>query len=151
MNMKLGVFFAAVAVTALPAVPALAHCRTIHHRVHHVAWRGPIRHYAVRSAGCGCVVHTAYRRTYYRTAYRHAYYPVVYRRPRVVEVDYIRPRPLPIYRPYPIDYAVPFYRPHLYRPHRFFYGARFDGPRFHRWGGGGFSDEHRGHGWGHWR
>lgn len=135
--MKLGVSLAAVALTALPAMPALAHCRTVHHhRVHHVAYRAPVRHYAVRSAGCGCVV---------RSAYRHAYYPTVYRRPPVVEVDYIRPRPLPIYRPYPIDYAVPFYR-----PHRFFYGARFDRPYHHRWGGG-FGFEHRGRGWGRWR
>lgn len=120
---------AAAAVAAFPVAPALAHCRTVHHRV---AWHAPVRRHLVRYASCGCRRHFAYRP---------AVYPVIYRRPPIVEVTY--ERPLPLYRPYPIVYPVP-----LYRPHPFFYAARFGGPRFHRWGGG-FAFGHRGGGWGH--
>ena len=132
--MRLRVLAAATTVlAAFPVAPALAHCRTFHHRAHHVAWYAPVRRHHVRYAGCRCRRHLAYRR---------AVYPIVYRRPRAVEVTY--ERPLPLYRPYPVVYPLP-----LYRPHSFFYRERFEGPRFHHWGGFGF--EHRSHNWGHWR
>jgi len=125
--MRLSVLAAAtVAVAAFPAAPVLAHCRTVHHRVHHVRHVAARRH-VVHYAGCACRRHVAHRR---------AAYPIVYRRPRVVEVTYEPP----VYRPYPIVYEAP-----IYRPHRFFYGARFGGPRFHRWHRFGF--EHRYRGW----
>jgi hypothetical protein len=137
--MRLSVLAATtIAVAAFPAVPALAHCRTVHHRVHHVR-HVAVRRHVVHYAGCACRTHVAYR----HAAYRRAAYPVVYRRPRVVEVTYERP----LYRPYPVVYEEPIYRPHPY-----FYGARFGGPRFHRWHGYGFDHrggfEHRG-GFGH--
>jgi hypothetical protein len=126
--MRLSVLAAAtVVVAAFAAAPALAHCRTVHHRVHHVRHVAMRRH-VVHYAGCACRRHVAYR---------HAAYPVFYRRPRVVEVTYEPP----LYRPYPVVYEEP-----IYRPHRFFYGARFGGPRFRH-----FGFEHRGHRWGGWR
>jgi hypothetical protein len=149
--MKLALLSAAVVATAIPAAPALAHCRTVHHSVHHAAWHAPVRHRAVRYAGCDCV-----RRVAHRVARHPAVYQMAYARPRVVEVTYERPMPLyrpyrplyrpyrPLYRPYRIGYAVPFYRP---RP--IFYGARFASPRFHRWEREGFY--HRPHRWGGWR
>ena len=142
--MRFSVFAAATMVAALPAAPALAHCRTVHHRIHHAAWHAPVRRHVVRYAGCACRTHVAYR----RAAYRPAAYPVVYRRPRVVEVTY--ERPLPVYRPYPVVYAEPIYRPHrvfygprFYGEHFYrerFYGRHFGGPRFY---GAGFHDGHR--------
>lgn len=123
--MRLSVLAAAAVAAALPAGPALAHCRTVHHRIHHAAWHAPVRRHVVRYASCACRRHVAYR---------HAAYPIVYRRPHVVDVTYEPP----LYRPYPVVYEEPIY----YHPHRFFYGARFGGPRFHR----GFGFEHRFHG-----
>lgn len=144
--MKLSVIFA-VAAMAAPTAPALAHCRTVHHRVvhhavHRAAWHAPVRHRAVRyAAACGCKRHVAYR----PAVYREDYAP-----PPVVEVSY--ERPLPVYRPYRVGYAMP-----LYRPRPIFYRAGFERPYFHhrferfggyrheRWGG------YRGHRRGGWR
>ncbi|MDB5692700.1 MAG: hypothetical protein JWO81_1763 [Alphaproteobacteria bacterium] len=132
--MKLALLSVVIAATAIPAAPALAHCRTVHHRLHHAAWHAPVRHRAVRYAGCGCAR---------RVAYRPAAYPVAYDPPpRVVEVTYERPRPL--YRPYRFGYAAP-----LYRPRPIFYGARFEEPRFRHWSHDRFSQ--RAHRWGGWR
>ena len=122
-------------VAALPAAPALAHCRTVHHRI---AWHAPVRRHVVRYAACGCRRHFASR----RVGYRHAVYATAYRREPIVDVMY--ERPMPIYEPEPIVYSVP-----LWRPRPVFVGARFGGPRFHRWGGG-FAFRGRG-GWGHRR
>jgi hypothetical protein len=123
--MKLSVIFA-VAAMAAPTAPVLAHCRTVHHSVHRVAYHAPVRHRAVRYASaCGCERRVAHRSAgVYRAAYRPAVYPV-YRRPRIVEVTY--ERPMPIYRPYRVGYAVP-----LYRPRPIFYRAGFERPYFHR-------------------
>lgn len=123
--MKLSVFAAAAVVAAaLPAAPALAHCRTVHHSIHHAAWHAPVRHRAVRYASCGCRA---------RVAYRRAAAPIVYPRRHVVEVAY--EHPLTVYTTYPAAYAGPFYGPQPV------YGYRggFEGRRFHR-----FGYEHRG-------
>jgi hypothetical protein len=137
--MRLSVVAAAILAAAIPAAPTLAHCRTVHHRVHRVAWHASRRHHVVRYAACGCRIrHHRYRRAVYETVYRPA---------PEVEVTYERP----LYRPYPVVYEEP-----LYRPYPVFYGRRF-----HR----GFHGGHRfgvmyGHrdfmhgrrGWGrHWR
>jgi hypothetical protein len=130
--MRFSVLAAATIVAALPAAPALAHCRTVHHRIHRVAWHAPVRHRAVRYAGCGCRTHVAYHRAVY-PAYRHR---------RVVEVTYERP----LYRPYPMVYEEP-----IYRPGPFFYGARFHGGHrygFEHRGWQRFGFEHRHGGWG---
>jgi hypothetical protein len=152
--MKLVLVSAAMAATAIPAMPALAHCGTVHHRVHHAAWHAPVRHHAVHyAAGCGCATRVAYRPG--RIAYRPAVYPVAYPRPRIVEVTYERPRPFyrPLYRPYRLGYAVP-----LYRPRPAFYGGRFERPFHRRWAEGGYHGrwaENRSYGrherWGGWR
>src|SRR3954471_2697451 len=93
LSMKLVLVSAAMALTAIPAAPALAHCRTAHHKIHHVRHvavaQARVRHHPVRYASaCGCEA---------RVAYRPAVYPVAYPRPHVVEVTYERPRPF--YRP----------------------------------------------------
>src|SRR3954463_12253097 len=138
--MKLSVILAAAAMAA-PTAPVLAHCRTVHHKVHRVAYHAPVRHRAVRYASaCGCER---------RVAYRPAVYPLGYPRPRIVEVTY--ERPLPVYRPYRIGYAVP-----LYRPRPIFYRVGFERPYFHRrWERfGGYRPHYGGyrpHRWGGWR
>ena len=144
--MRLSVILA-VAAMAVPTAPVLAHCRTVHHKIHHrVAARAPIHHRAVRYASaCRCESRSVHR----NFARRAAVYPMAYERPRVVEVTY--ERPLPIYRPYRVGYAVP-----LYRPRPIFYRAGFERPYFHhrweRFGGyrherwGGYRDHRRG-GW----
>jgi hypothetical protein len=122
--MKLNIAAAALVAVALPAAPALAHCRTTHHRV---AYHAPVRHHVVRTA-CACGTRVAHRARAYREAYvRPAAYPIVYR-PRVVEVTYERP----LYRAY-----RPIHGRHFYRPRPLFYGARDERfpHRFHRWDG----------------
>jgi hypothetical protein len=145
--MKLVLVSAAMALTAIPAAPALAHCRTVHHQVHplrHVAVaQVRVRHHPVRYASaCGCATRVAYRPAVYRAAYP---------RPRIVEVTYERPRPF--YRPYRLGYAVP-----LYRPRPVFYHARFERPFHRRWEDRGFHrrwadgrDYGRHERWGGWR
>jgi hypothetical protein len=130
--MRLSLLAAATIVATLPAAPALAHCRTVHHRVHRVAWHAPRRRHPVRYAACGCRIrHHPYHRAVYET---------VYRRPAPeIEVTYERP----LYRPYPIVYEEP-----LYRPYPVFYGRRFHGG-FH--GGYRFGFMHGHRGWGHRR
>jgi len=136
--MKLHFAAAAAFAAVLPAAPALAHCKTVHHRaaartvIHHrVAYSAPVRHRAVRTAcACNRVAHrTVYRERVYREAYYEPEYrPVVYR-PRVVTI-YARP----LHRPY-----RPLYAGHYYRERPAFYGARYEGfPRHHRYGGDGF-------------
>jgi hypothetical protein len=126
--MKLTIAAAALVVVAVPAAPALAHCKTVHHRVayrtavHRVAHRAPVR------TACACGTRVVHRARVYREArYRPAAYPIVYR-PRVVEVTYERP----LYRPY-----RPIRVEHFYRPRPIFYGARYERfpHRFHRWDG----------------
>jgi hypothetical protein len=123
--MKLSVILA-VAAMAAPTAPVLAHCGTVHHKVHRVAYHAPARHRAVHYASaCSCRTRVAHRSAaVYRAAYRPEVYPPVYR-PRVVEVTY--ERPMPLYRPYRVGYAVP-----LYRPRPVFYHAGFERPYFHR-------------------
>lgn len=124
LSVRPAVVAAAAFVLLAPAAPALAHCKTVHHRVvHRVAYRAPVR--------CDCarprLAHRAVRSTFVReTVYRPAAYPVLYRpvyRPRVVEVTYERP----LYRRW---------HPHYYRPRPVFYGARYErfGPRRERFG-----------------
>jgi hypothetical protein len=132
--MKLVLLSAAMAATAVPAAPALAHCRTVHHRVHHAAAQVRVRHHPVHHASrCGCAT---------RVAHRSAVYRPVYQQPRIVEVTY--ERPLPRYRPYRIGYAVP-----LYRPRPIFYRGGFDRRFHHRWAHDRFEGRHRR--WGGWR
>jgi hypothetical protein len=152
--MKLSVIVA-VAALAAPTAPVLAHCRTVHHKVHRAAYHAPVRHHAIRYASaCRCQTRVAHRSAaVYRAAYRPEVYPPVYRRPRIVEVTY--ERPMPLYRPYRVGYAVPFYRP---RP--IFYRAGFEQPYFHRrwerfggYGGAGYRSHlaYGGHRRGGWR
>ncbi len=137
--MRLTILAAAAVAATLPAAPALAHCRTVHHRVHrvrHVAWHAPRRHRVVRYAACGC------RIRHHR--YHSAVYETVYRRPAPeVEVTYERP----LYRPYPVVYEEP-----IYGPYPIFYGRHFHGGFHGHFRGGyrfGFMHGHRG--WGHRR
>ena len=138
--MRLSIFVAA-STLAVPAAPALAHCRTVHHKIYHAAWHAPVRHRAVHYASaCDCG-----RRIAHRAVYRAAY-----AREPIVEVAYERPRPL-LYRPYRVGYAVP-----LYRPRPIFYRAGFERPYFrHRWER--FDDRsdrwggYRRHRWSGWR
>jgi hypothetical protein len=125
--MKLTIAAAALVAIALPAAPALAHCKTVHHRIaahrtfHRVAYRAPVR------TACACGTRIARpARVYRETNYRPAAYPIVYR-PRVV-VTYERP----LYRSY-----RPIRVEHFYRPRPIFYGARYERfpHRFHRWDG----------------
>jgi hypothetical protein len=134
--MKLYVAAAAAFAAVLPAAPALAHCRTVHHRVavkkvayHRVAHAAPVRHRAVRTA-CACDRRVVHRTRVYREAYYEpAAYPVVYR-PRLVTVAYARPA----YRPYRPIYADRYYRA---RPH--YYGARYERfPRYGHYRSGGY-------------
>jgi hypothetical protein len=142
--MKLVLVSAAMAATAIPAAPALAHCRTAHHQVRHqvrhtAVAQARVRRHPVRYASaCGCAT---------RIAHRPAVYPIAYRRPHVVEVTYERPRPIyrHFYRPvFRSAYAVP-----LYRPRPLYYHARFERPFHRRWAYGGVYGPHRR--WGGWR
>lgn len=142
--MKLMLAAAATVAFAIPAAPALAHCKTVHHRVaarkivHRVAYRAPIRHRAAIRTACGCgpALHRA-------ALYREAYYapppPPLYRpyRPHVVTVVYERP----LYRRFR-PYVRPYYRPAFYGaryerfgPRHAYYRAGYRHDRFARWDG----------------
>jgi hypothetical protein len=138
--MKLHFAAAAAFAAVLPAAPALAHCKTVHHRVaartvvhHRVAYAAPVRHRAVRTAcACNRIVRRApvYRERVYREAYYEPAYRSVVYRPRIVTIAYARP----LYRPY-----RPHYSGRYHRDRPVFYGARYERfPRHLHYGGEGF-------------